>query len=89
MEKAREIAHGYFCGHCRDPVEQQSNGHSLICNTLTTAIAAAIKAEREACAEVAKTTKSGPVYYVDGRPNAAAVIGGDVIAAAIRARGGE
>lgn len=81
MEKAREIV----C-QCANLA---SWGHEAECTMTTSAVAAAIKAEREACAEVAKTTNSGPVYYVDGRPNAAAVIGGDIIANAIRARGGE
>lgn len=38
----------------------------------------------EVCAQLAEQTKTGPVYYVDGKPNAQPVIGGDIIAAAIR-----
>lgn len=43
-------------------------------------------AEREACAKIAETLECGPIYYVDGRPNAGTVIGGKHIAEAIRAR---
>lgn len=88
MEKAREIAHRWT-GSCGNARERKQGRHCHNCDVLTGEIAAAIKAEREACAVVAKTTTSGPVYYVDGRPNAAAVIGGGVIANIIRARGGE
>ena len=46
----------------------------------------AVLAEREACAKVAETIKAGSVYLVNGYPNAIGVIGGEVIAEAIRAR---
>lgn len=35
---------------------------------------------REACAKIAREMKSGPIYYVDGKPNSRAVMGGDLIA---------
>lgn len=39
----------------------------------------------EACAQVAETIKSGPLYYgPDGAPNSQLVIGGEIIATAIR-----
>lgn len=38
----------------------------------------------ETCAKIAETMKSGPIYYVNGRPNAHPIIGGEHIAAAIR-----
>ena len=47
-------------------------------------IAAAVAEERERCARIAETVKTGPIYWVDGWPNAGSVIGGDIIAEAIR-----
>ena len=38
----------------------------------------------EECAKVAESMKSGPVYFVDGKPNAGVVVGGENIAKAIR-----
>lgn len=45
-----------------------------------------VEANVEECAKIAETVKSGPLYYVDGIPNAGSVIGGEHIAAAIRSR---
>ena len=49
-------------------------------------IAEAVDNEREACAKIAETMKRGPIYYVNNRPNAHPIIGGEHIADAIRAR---
>lgn len=48
-------------------------------------IAARLEALEEA-AKIAETVKTGSVYFVDGLPNAGSVIGGEIIAAAIRER---
>lgn len=39
----------------------------------------------EECAKVAETLESGPIYWIDGRPCAGGVVGGEHIAKAIRA----
>lgn len=45
----------------------------------------ATAAERLRCALIARTMTSGPLYFIDGRANARAIIGGDLIAEAIEA----
>ncbi len=39
--------------------------------------------ERKRCANIARGLRGGPIFWKDGRPNARAIIGGDLIAQAI------
>lgn len=81
MDKARAIAHTPMTCRYVWLASREAQQHSRSCTRLATLIAAAIKAEREACAALADIRAEFGTLYRGDRA-------GRNIANAIRARGG-